>query len=164
MPRSTRCPGSRLTLFLLVIGNAAPLLSQTLEKPPPGYNSPTVVEAVASLKAESGKNGIWLGWRAAAGATEYWVERTDNKTGTVETIARGPATMFVFEGSDCSLTAHFKDCQYTDRKLTKNELYSYRVWTGGGQSPVAHARAMCSWGQSESKPRTNPPTYVWGCW
>jgi hypothetical protein len=164
MPRMTSRPGSGLPLFLLVIGSSGPLLSQGLDNPPPDYRSPTVVAAVASLKADGGKNGIWLGWPPAAGASEYWVERTDNRSGTVETIAKGPSTMFVFEGSDCSPTAHFKDCQYTDRKLTKGEFYSYRVWTGGGQSPVAHARAQCNWGQAESKPRTNPPTLVWGCW
>lgn len=163
MSRMMSRPGSGLPLVLLVIGNAGPLLSQALEKPQPDYRSPTVVAAVASLEAGSGKDGIWLGWPPAAGASEYWVERTDNKSGTVETIAKGPSTTFTFEGSDCSLTAHFKNCLYLDQKLIKNQLYSYRVWTGGGQSPVAHARAQCSWGQAESKPRTNPPTYVWAC-
>jgi len=172
MSRMMSRPGSRLPLFLLVIGGTVPVTAQIdrgerLDVPLERVTKPTVVAAVAavaSLSAESGKNGIWLGWPPAAGAADYWIERTDNKSGKVETIAKGPATTFTFEGSDCSLTAHFKNCTYSDAKLIQGTLYSYRVWTGGGQSPVASARAKCTWQQGESNPKTIPPTYVWSCY
>ena len=168
MSRST----TWLALLMLVTGPAVSLAAQDLRDRPPSYYAPkpTVVApvapvaAVASLTAESGKDGIWLGWPPAAGASDYRIERTDNKSGKVETIASGPATSFTFEGSDCSLTAHFKNCTYSDAKLIQGTLYSYRVWTGGGQSPVASARAKCTWQQGESNPKTIPPTYVWSCY
>lgn len=144
MPRLMRSPACWLPLLLLVIGNAGPLLSQVLEKPPEGYTTPTVVKAVASLTAVAGKGSIVLTWPAAAGASDYRVTRVDNKGSQEATLYQGPVQNFVFEGSACTVTETpnpLQNCIYEDKSVTKGTLYSYRVWTGGGPSPVASARA-----------------------
>ena len=138
MPRPMRSPACWLPLLLLTIGNAGSLLSQVVtERPPTG--TPTVVTAVASLTAWNDKSGTWLQWPAAAGATEYWITKVDNSLTNPpeETIFRGPSTGFVFEGSACSTTSTFKNCVFVDHLTYSKHFYSYRVWTGGGPSPVA---------------------------
>ena len=155
-----------IPLFLLAIGSAGPLAAQ-LERPP--TTPPTVVAAVASLSGESTKSGIWLRWPPASGAPEYWVERVDNSGGAPVTISRGPTTAFAFDGNSCSATgAPLNQCVYFDAKLTKNVLYSYRVWTGGGQSPVGNAKARCTWKQGSPNPPNDPVTkepypLIWAC-
>jgi hypothetical protein len=138
-------PGSWLPLLLLVIGNAAPLLAQEVITERPPTSPPTVVAPVASLSAMISKGQIYLEWPAAAGASDYRVTRVDNTPGTVETtLFEGPWTNFVFEGKECTVTPvanAYKNCVYLDKAVTKNVLYSYRVWTGGGPSPVVTAKA-----------------------
>lgn len=153
-------------LLLLATGYAAPLAAQ-LERPP--TTRPTVVAAVASLSVESSKSGIWLRWPPAAGAPEYWVERVDNKGGAPTTIFRGAPTAFAFDGNSCSMTgAPLNQCAYFDVRLEKGVLYSYRVWTGGGQSPVGHAKARCTWKEGPPNPPIDPVTkqeypLIWAC-
>lgn len=152
--------------LLLVIGNAGPLAGQ-LERPTP--TRPTVVAAVASLSVESTKSGIWLRWPPAAGAPEYWVERVDNTGSAPVTLSRGPSTGFAFDGNSCSLTgAPLNQCVFFDARLTKGVLYSYRVWTGGGQSPVGSAKARCTWKEGPPNPPYDPVTkeeypLIWAC-
>jgi hypothetical protein len=138
-------PGSWLLLLLLVVGNAGSLLSQEVVTERPPTSPPTVVAAVASLSAMVSKGQIFLEWPAAAGASDYRVTRVDNTPGTAETtLFEGPWTNFVFEGKECTVTPvanTFKNCVFLDKAVTKNVLYSYRVWTGGGPSPVATAKA-----------------------
>jgi hypothetical protein len=137
-------PACWLPLLLLAIGNTAPLVSQVLEKPPTGATSPTVVKAVASLTAVAGKGSTVLDWPAAAGASNYRVTRVDNKGSQEATLYEGSWQNFVFEGKACTVTETpnpLQNCIYEDKAVTKGVLYSYRVWTGGGPSPVASARA-----------------------
>ena len=145
MPRTIGRSGWILAL-VLAAGNVAPVWSQTVvtERPPTG--TPTVVSAVASLTAIiSSKGEILLEWPAATGASEYRVTRTDNSPGDTEvTVYQGPPTSFVFEGKECMVTTvknPYKNCVYLDKGLAKKTLYSYRVWTGGGPSPVASTKA-----------------------
>ena len=136
MSRMMSRPVSWLPLLLLVIGNAGALAAQ-LERPP--TTTPTVVAAVASLTGWSDKSGIWLQWPPAAGAGSYKVTRVDNSaTNPPEvTLYEGPATQFVFEGSNCSLTdPAFKNCVYVDaRTLYKDHLYSYQGVDRGWAQP-----------------------------
>ena len=143
MPRPTSRSACWPALLLLLFANAGSLAAQ-LEKPPPGATTPTVVARVSSLTAQGSKGSIVLDWPAASGAPEYWVTRVDNKGSQEATIYRGPAQNFVFEGKECTPTSvpnHLKNCIYEDKAVSKGVLYSYRVWTGGGPSPVASARA-----------------------
>jgi hypothetical protein len=144
MSRTRSRSSYRLPLILLaLLGYAVPLAAQ-LEKPPPGATTPTIVKAVASLTADGSKGAITLDWPAAQGASEYRVTRVDNKGSQEATIYQGPAQNFVFEGKECVVTTAanaFKNCIYQDTKVAKGTLYSYRVWTGGGPSPVASARS-----------------------
>lgn len=151
MPHLPIRPACWLPLVLLVVGNAGPLASQEFEKPPEGYRSPTIVTAVTALSASGTKEGIWLTWPPASGASEYWVTRVDNKGSQETTIYKAPSTSFVFEGTSCSLTTASvsSNCIFLDKKYDKSTnpngvvsgtFYSYRVWTGGGPSPVASAR------------------------
>lgn len=153
MPRLMSRPACWLPLLVLVVGNAGPLASQVLEKPPSG--TPTIVSAVASLKAWNDKSGTWLQWPAASGATSYWVTRVDNTVTNPpeETIYKGPSTSFTFEGSDCSLTSAFKNCVFVDHTTYSKHFYSYRVWTGGGPSPVASVTVKFG---CDNLPRTDP--------
>ncbi len=142
-PRSRPLYG--LPLLALALGFATPLSAQSdLEKPPPGISSPTIVKAVASLTAVGSRGAITLDWPAAQGASEYRVTRVDNKGSQETTIYQGPPQNFVFEGKECVVVTtpnHLKNCIYQDTKVAKGTLYSYRVWTGGGPSPVASAKA-----------------------
>jgi hypothetical protein len=163
-----RMGGSRgwLPLLLLAVGNSGPLAAQ-LERPP--TTGPTIVAAVASLAVESTKSGIWLRWPPAAGAPEYWVERVDNSGSAPVTLSRGPSTGFAFDGNSCSMSgAPLNQCVYFDARLGKGVLYSYRVWTGGGQSPVGSAKARCTWKQGPPNPPYDPVTkeqypLIWAC-
>ena len=146
MPRTIGGSGWWIPALLLAAGNVAPVWSQTVvtERPPTG--TPTVVAAVASLSASISRKGeIMLDWPAAAGASEYRVTRTDNSPGATEvTIYQGPWGNFVFEGKECTAVPVpnlMKNCIYVDKGLAKKTLYSYRVWTGGGPSPVVSAKA-----------------------
>ena len=155
MSRMMRCPVSWLPVLLLAIGNVGSLAAQ-LERAP--TTSPTVVAAVASLTGWSDKSGIWLQWPPAAGAGSYRVTRVDNSAANPPevTLYEGPSNQFVFEGSNCSLTdPAFKNCVFVDaRTLYKDHLYSYRVWTGGGPSPVATVKATS--GCDETLARRDP--------
>ena len=151
---------------VLVIGNVGPLAAQLERAASP---KPTVVPAVASLAVESSRNGVWLRWPPAAGAPEYWVERADNTGGAPVTVSRGPTGTFAFDGNNCSMRgAPLNQCVYFDPRLTKNVLYSYRVWTGGGPSPVGaresqlhlEARAAESALRSVSKKEYE---LIWAC-
>ena len=159
--------GLRLALLVLpVTVDATPLAAQ-LERPP--TTRPTPVASVASLSVESTKSGIWLRWPPAAGAPEYWVERVDNSGSAPVTISRGPSTAFAFDGNSCSMTgAPLNQCVFFDARLTKGVLYSYRLWTGGGQSPVGSAKARCTWKQGPPNPPYDPVTkeeypLIWAC-
>ena len=149
---------------LLAIETADPLAAQ-LERPLTG---PTLVEAVVSLSVESSRNGIWLRWPPASGAPEYWVERVDDG-GAPVTISRGPSTIFAFDGNYCSMTvAPLNQCVYFDPRLIRNRLYSYRVWTGGGSSPVGQATGPCTWKRGPPNPPYDPVTrqvyaLIWAC-
>jgi hypothetical protein len=144
MPRPMSRPACWPALLLLVIGYAGPVVAQVrVERPPPGATNPTPVGTVASLTAEGGRGSIVLDWPAASGVPEYWVTRVDNKGSQEATIYRGPPQNFVFEGKECTPTSvanALKNCIYEDKGLSKGVLYSYRVWTGSGPSPVASAR------------------------
>ena len=143
MSSTRRCPSYGVPLLVLLVAYATPLAAQ-LEKPPPGATTPTIVKAVGSLTAAGGKGAITLDWPAAQGASDYRVTRVDNKGSQETTIYQGPWQNFVFEGKECVVTTApnaFKNCIYQDTKVEKGTLYSYRVWTGGGPSPVASARA-----------------------
>jgi hypothetical protein len=103
-----------------------------------------VVGVVSALTAQGGKGSIVLDWPAASGAFEYWVTRVDNKGSPETRIYSGPVANFVFEGKECTATSApnpLKNCIYEDKSVTKGVLYSYRVWTGSGPSPVASARS-----------------------
>lgn len=166
MSRRMSCSIGWLPPLLLAMGNSGPLAAQ-LDRPP--TIRPTVVAAVASLSAESGKSGIWLRWPPAAGALEYWVDRVDNTGSPPVTIARGPSTTYAFDGNSCSMTgAPLNQCLFFDARVTRNQLYSYRVWTGGGQSPVGNAKARCTWKQGPPNPPHDPVTkeeypHIWAC-
>lgn len=137
MTRPMSRPSWWTPLLLLVLGNVGPLVSQVLERPP--TTTPTVVSAVASLTASNDQSGNWLFWPSANGATSYWITRVDNSmtNPAEETISKGASTIYTFEGSDCSTTSAFKNCVFVDRTVYNKHFYSYRVWTGGGPSPVA---------------------------
>ncbi len=147
MPRTIGGAGWWIPAVLLAAGNVAPVWSQgtvVTERPP--TTTPTVVAAVANLSAMIWKKGeIYLEWPAAAGASEYRVTRTDNTPGSTEvTIYQGPPGNFVFEGKECVVVPApnlYKNCIYLDKGLARKTLYSYRVWTGGGPSPVVSAKA-----------------------
>ena len=134
-------PACWLPLLVLFLGNVGVLTAQ-LDKPP--TTPPTIVKAVASLTSDAGKGSIILDWPAAEGAGSYWVTRVDNKGSQESKLYEGPAGNFVFEGKSCTVSASpnpLTNCIYEDKAVTKGVLYSYRVWTGGGPSPVTSARA-----------------------
>lgn len=78
MPRLLSRPACWIALLLLAIGNAAPVVSQVLEKPPTDYRSPTIVPAGPSYLTAAGyiPTRLILKWRSVPNAQFYQVFRS----------------------------------------------------------------------------------------
>lgn len=71
-------PGRWLPALMLMVGGTVPTLAQELEKPPPGYTSPTIYRAgPAWLNAKANvQTRIDLEWKAVADAKWYRIMRS----------------------------------------------------------------------------------------
>ena len=79
MNRLMNRPACWLPLLLLVMGNAGPVASQVLERPPEGYRTPTVVQPGPSWVSAAGfiPTRIIIKWNSVPNAQAYQIYRTN---------------------------------------------------------------------------------------
>ena len=80
MPRPMSRPARWVSLLLLVMGNAGPLVSQVpLERPPVGYRTPTVIPPGPSWVSAAGfiPTRIIIKWNSVPNAAAYQLYRTN---------------------------------------------------------------------------------------